>query len=102
MKRASLLLTFFLVAVSHAVVRADVTITMTNGIDGPMAGLVGANGSSMTMRVQGLKARSDMEICLPATSMTVARVRPMIDPELFAVPAGYTEASAQDPLIPRH
>jgi hypothetical protein len=180
MKRASLLLTFLLVAVSHAVVRADVTITTTNSIDGPMAGLVGANGSSMTMRVQGLKARSDMEImgrtlatvmdvagkqifmldqtektvrrmplaslfngqnaaipvaqpaagpeglpCLSEIEMNYEGTGPMIDmlrkmgamkvtsrltaisvapidPELFAVPAGYTEASAQDPLIPRH
>jgi hypothetical protein len=61
MKRASLLLTFLLVAVSHAVVLADVTITVTNTIDGPVTGLIGANGT-MTMRVQGQKARNDMDV----------------------------------------
>ena len=61
MKRASMLLTFLLVAVSHLVVRADVTITMTNSVDGPMAGLIGAAGST-TLRVQGLKARHDIEV----------------------------------------
>jgi hypothetical protein len=61
MKRASLPFTLLLVAVSHAAVRADVTITMTNSIDGPMAGLIGTNGST-TIRVQGLKARHDMDV----------------------------------------
>lgn len=79
MKRASLLPTFLLVAVSHAVVLADVTITMTNSIDGPMAGLVGANGSSMTMRVQGLKARTDMEIM----GRTLATVMDVADKQIF-------------------
>ena len=50
------------IAVSHAVVHADVTITMTNSMEGPLAGLAGANMPSMTMRIQGLKARTDMDI----------------------------------------
>lgn len=63
MKRASLLLTIFLVAVSHPVVRADVTITMTNSIDGPVTGLVGANATTTTtMRVKGLSARNDIDV----------------------------------------
>ena len=62
MKHASFLLTILLVAVSHAVIRADVTITMTNSMEGPIAGLAGANMPSMTMRIQGLKARTDMNI----------------------------------------
>ena len=62
MKRSRLVVILILVAVSHAVLRADVTITMTNSIEGPMAALAGANSPSITMRIQGLKARTDIDV----------------------------------------
>jgi hypothetical protein len=73
MKRSRLVVILLLVAVSHAVVRADVTITMTSSIEGPMAALAGANAPSITMRIQGLKARTDMDV-MGRTLATIADV----------------------------
>ena len=44
--------------------RADVTITITNTVEGPMAALAlaGADAPRITMRIQGLKARTDMDV----------------------------------------
>jgi hypothetical protein len=62
MKRSRLVVTALLVAVSQALLGADVTITMTNSIEGPMAALAGVNAQGITMRVQGLKARTDTDV----------------------------------------
>jgi hypothetical protein len=50
---------------------------LTNTVDGPMAGLVGGNAPSITMRVQGLKSRTDIDIMgrTGATVMADCRLR---------------------------
>ena len=122
MKRSRLVVVLLLVAVSHAVVRADVTITLTNSIEGPIAALAGANAPSITMRIQGLKARTDIDVMgrvvatisdldgkqmlmLDQTEKTVRRM-PFAS---FNQPrtgrteqvAGYQDTPLQAPLIPR-
>lgn len=57
------LATFLVVAVSSAVVRADITIVQTTTIEGGMGAMGGANMSpKMTNRIKGLKSRSDIEL----------------------------------------
>jgi hypothetical protein len=73
MMRARLVVTLVLVAVSHAEVRADVTITMTTSIEGPTAALAGVTPLSSTTRIQGLKARTDMEV-MGRTATTITDV----------------------------
>jgi hypothetical protein len=67
---------------------------------------------------EGLPCLSEIEMNYEGTGPMIDMLRKMgamkvtsrltgisldpIDPELFVVPAGYTEASAQDPLVPRH
>jgi hypothetical protein len=62
MKCSRLVAACLFVAVSDAAVHADVTVTMINSIDGPMAGLVNVKPSTTTTRVQGLKSRTEMEV----------------------------------------
>lgn len=79
MKHPTSIAAALVVAVSHAVVHADVTVTMTNSIDGPMAGLIAAKVPSITMRVQGLKARTDIDGMGP----TVATIMDVADKQMF-------------------
>jgi hypothetical protein len=62
MVRARLGAALLIVGLSHAAARADVTLTMTNTIEGPMAALTGGSAPSMTLRIQGQKSRTDMEV----------------------------------------
>ena len=57
-----LVATVLAVTASQAMLRADVTITMTNTVEGPMAALAGADAPRITLRIQGLKARTDMDV----------------------------------------
>ena len=59
-----LVATVLAVTASQAMLRADVTITMTNTVEGPMAGLAlaGADAPQITMRIQGFKARTDIDV----------------------------------------
>ena len=57
-----LVATVLAITASEAMLRADVTITMTNTVEGPVAALAGTDAPRITMRIQGLKARTDMEI----------------------------------------
>lgn len=57
-----LVATVLAVTASQAMLRADVTITMTNTVEGPMAALAGADAPRITMRIQGLKARTDIDV----------------------------------------
>jgi hypothetical protein len=62
MKRSMLVATVLAVTALQAMLRADVTITLTNTVEGPMAALAGADAPRITMRIQGLKARTDMDV----------------------------------------
>jgi hypothetical protein len=59
-----LVATVLAVTASQAMLRADVTITITNTVEGPMAALAlaGADAPRITLRIQGLKARTDMDV----------------------------------------
>ncbi len=62
------LLTVLVFAFCSAIVRADVTIVQTTTIEGGVAAAAGGASSKMTVRIKGLKARTDME--LPTGSMS--------------------------------
>jgi hypothetical protein len=79
MKQSRLVITALLVAASHALLRADVTITMTNSIEGPMAALAGGNPAGITMRVQGLKARTDTDVM----GRTVAMISDVVGQQML-------------------
>jgi hypothetical protein len=58
--------TFFassvLVLFASTSARADVTLTMTNSIEGSMVTATGTSAPRIVMRVQGLKSRTDVEV----------------------------------------
>lgn len=61
MKRCATALTLLMLIVP-AVLRADVTVTSTITITGPVAAMLGGNNPQMTMRVKGSRARMDIDM----------------------------------------
>ena len=64
------LATVLVFGLCSAVVRADVTVVQTTTIEGGMAAMAGGGAPSpkITMRVKGMKSRTDME--MPSVNMS--------------------------------
>src|SRR5262245_52861894 len=54
--------TFAVVALSSAALRADVTVTTTSTLEGAIAAMMLGAAPRTTMRIKGTKARMDVEI----------------------------------------
>jgi hypothetical protein len=52
----------FGVGFASTAVRADVTLTMTNSVEGPMVAATGTSAVRVVLRIQGLKSRSEVEV----------------------------------------